>query len=123
MDLNLVVIAGRLAADPEVKRFDGGSQLMRLLVTTKTDEPRRRIDVVPVTWWDVTEEQIEALDLRQGERVWVAGTIQRRFWSSDEGRRSRIEVVARDVQKGVNERGLGVDDLVSMAPADTLEEV
>jgi single-stranded DNA-binding protein len=123
MDLNLVVIAGRLAANPEVRVSNGGVAVMRLLVTTKTDEPRRRIDVVPVTWWDVTEEQVEALDLHQGERVWVAGTIQRRFWSSDEGRRSRMEVVARDVQKGVNERGLGVDDLVSMAPADTLEEV
>jgi single-stranded DNA-binding protein len=104
MDLNLVVIAGRLAADPEVKVSNGGVAVMRLLVTTRTEEPRRRIDVVPVTWWDVTEEQIESLNLHRGERVWVAGTVQRRFWSSGEGHRSRMEVVARYVQRGVKEQ-------------------
>jgi single-stranded DNA-binding protein len=112
MDLNLVVIAGRLAADPEVKRFDSGSQLMRLLVTTRINEPHRRIDVVPVTWWDVTDEQIKTLDLHRGERVWVAGSIQRRFWSDDDGRRSSMQVIAREVQKGVNERGLELDEVL-----------
>jgi hypothetical protein len=29
--------------------------------------------------------------------VWVAGAVQRRFWSGDDGRRSRIEVVAEQV--------------------------
>jgi single-stranded DNA-binding protein len=104
MDLNLIVIAGRLATDPEVKRFDSGSQLMRLLVTTRTKEPRRRVDVVPVNWWDVTDEQVESLGLHAGDRVWIAGSIQRRFWStSDESRHSRMEVVAHHVQKGVKE--------------------
>ena len=29
--------------------------------------------------------------------VWVAGAVQRRFWSGDDGRRSRLEVVAEQV--------------------------
>ena len=121
MDLNLAVIAGRLAGEPEIKRFDTGTCLMRLLVTTRTEEPKRRIDVVPVTWWDVTDEQIAELDLHRGDRVWVAGSVQRRFWTDDNSRRSRIEVVAHHVQKNVNEHGL--EELVSMPQADTLEEV
>ena len=96
MDLNLVVLAGRLAATPEVRTFDHGTTLVRYLVTTRSETPRRRIDVVPVVLWDPDEDS--PTDLEPGRRVWVAGSIQRRFWDGGDGRRSRIEVVAHHVQ-------------------------
>jgi single-strand DNA-binding protein len=96
MDLNLVVLAGRLAAPPEVREFESGSRLVRYLLTVRTDEPHRRVDVVPVTLWDPPSELIE-LDPAPGERLWVTGSVQRRFWSAEEGRRSRIEIVASEV--------------------------
>ncbi|MEA2010868.1 MAG: hypothetical protein U9N78_09190, partial [Actinomycetota bacterium] len=37
----------------------------------------------------------------RGDRIWIAGSIQRRFWSDDHSRRSRIEVVAHHVQGGL----------------------
>lgn len=98
MDLNLVVIAGRLAAAPEIRLFEGGSTLVRYLVTTRTEEPRRRIDVVPAVLWDADED---ATRFERGDRIWIAGSVQRRFWSDDHSRRSRIEVVAHHVQRGV----------------------
>jgi single-stranded DNA-binding protein len=98
MDLNLVVIAGRLAAAPEIRVFEGGSTLVRYLVTTRTEEPRRRIDVVPAVLWDADES---ASRFERGDRIWIAGSVQRRFWSDDYSRRSRIEVVAHHVQHGV----------------------
>lgn len=98
MDLNLVVIAGRLAAAPEIRVFEGGSTLIRYLVTTRTEEPRRRIDVVPAVLWDADED---ATRFERGDRIWIAGSIQRRFWSDDHSRRSRIEVVAHHVQGGI----------------------
>ena len=96
MDLNVVVIAGRLAAAPEVRIFDGGATLVRYLVTTRSEAPRRRIDVIPVVLWDADEK---ASALERGDGVWVAGSVQRRFWSDDQNRRSRVEVVAHHVQK------------------------
>lgn len=30
--------------------------------------------------------------------VWIAGSVQRRFWAAAEGRRSRLEVVAQSVE-------------------------
>lgn len=100
MDLNLVVIAGRLAAAPEVRVFDGGSTLVRYLVTTRTEEPRRRIDVVPAVLWDADEE---ATQFQRGDRIWIAGAVQRRFWSDDHSRHSRIEVVAHHVQHSIED--------------------
>jgi single-strand DNA-binding protein len=95
MDLNLVVLAGRLSAPPEVREFDSGSRLVRYLMTVRSDEPRR-VDVLPVTLWDPPAEVLDAAPA-PGRRLWVAGAVQRRFWSGAEGRRSRLEIVADQV--------------------------
>lgn len=96
MDLNLVVLCGRIAADPEVRIFDSGTRLIRYLITVRSEAPRRRVDVIPVTLWDPTGEQVDDPGAR-GERIWVCGSAQRRFWESPDGRRSRIEVVAEQI--------------------------
>jgi len=113
MDLNLTVLAGKLAAEPEVKLFESGSLLARFLVTVRTEEPRRRIDVLPVVLWEPDEGLIDAIaegGLR-GTRIWVAGSVQRRFWAtSDQARTSRIEVVAHDVRLQKEQEELEEDE-------------
>lgn len=95
-DLNLVVLRGTLAADPELRVFDSGSRLIRYLVTTRTESPKRRVDVIPVTVWDPTDE-LWAEPGEKGMRFTVFGATQRRFWEGADGRRSRVEVVAEQV--------------------------
>jgi single-strand DNA-binding protein len=96
MDLNLVVVSGRLAAPPEIRQFESGARLARFLVTVRSEEPRRRVDVLPVTLWDPADELVARVP-QPGTRVWAAGSVQRRFWSASDGRRSRIELVADQV--------------------------
>lgn len=96
MDLNLVVIAGRIAAEPDVRTFESGSTLMRLLVTVRSEEPRRRIDVIPVVQWNPEPDSIRD-ELQRGRGVWVVGALQRRFWSAEDGRLSRVEIVAHEI--------------------------
>jgi single-stranded DNA-binding protein len=96
MDLNLVVLCGRLAVEPELKVFESGARLIRLLVTIRSDWPKRRVDVVPVTLWDPTDELLDEMPIK-GQRVWVCGSVQRRFWEAPDGRRSRLEIVAEQV--------------------------
>jgi single-stranded DNA-binding protein len=107
MDLNLVVLCGRLATDAELRVFDSGSRLLRLLVVVRVDYPRKRTDVIPVTLWDPPDELVDEPGER-GERVWVCGAAQRRYWESPDGRRSRIEVVAEQIR---------VRDLEELEPA------
>lgn len=114
MDLNIIVLAGHLAAKPEVRTFPSGSSTVRYLVTTRSEVPRRRVDVIPVTLWDPGERTHEPLPER-GTPVWVAGAVQRRFWSSGDGTRSRIEVVAHDVQFREDTDG-------SLGDTDSVEE-
>jgi single-stranded DNA-binding protein len=108
MELNLIVLAGQLATEPEVRTFESGSNLLRLLVTVRSTEPRRRIDVIPVVMWDPPEDLL-SVDVGAGEGVWVAGSVQRRFWSETDGRNSRIEVVAHEItfRKATDFEGVG----------------
>lgn len=97
LNLNLVVLYGRLATDAEVRTFDSGGQLIRYLVTTRVEEPRRRTDVIPVTLWDPPEELAESPGTK-GSYIACHGSVQRRYWESPDGRRARVEVVAETVQ-------------------------
>lgn len=94
MDLNLVVLSGRLAADPEVREFESGSRLVRYLVTVRAEEPGRRLDVVPVTRWNPTPDEEARV---RGDRLWITGAVQRRFLTAHEGRRSALEIIATHV--------------------------
>jgi len=96
MDLNLIVLCGQLATDAELRVFESGARLIRYLVTTRTDYPRKRTDVIPVTLWDPPAEYLDEPGAK-AQRVWVCGQLQRRFWESSDGRRGRIEVVAEQV--------------------------
>lgn len=96
MDLNLIILCGRLATDPELRVFDSGSKLLRYLVTVRSECPVRRTDVLPVVLWDPPDELIDDPGVK-GKRAWICGAVQRRFWESPDGRRSRIEVVAEQV--------------------------
>lgn len=97
MDFNIVVLSGKLATAPEVRAFESGSRLIRYLVTTRSETPLRRVDVVPVILWDPDESHL-AEDAAAGRSVWVAGSVQRRFWTAEDGRRSRLEVIAHHVE-------------------------
>ncbi len=99
-NLNVLVLEGRLAIEPEVKTFDSGTRMARYLVTVRSEQPRRRVDVLPVVKWDPTDDD---LAFNKGQRVYIVGSVQRRFWDEDEGRRSRIELVAEKIIDPTNE--------------------
>lgn len=97
MDMNLVVVAGKLAAPVELREFESGSRLLRALITVRSTSPRRRVDVLPVVLWD-PEDGHDLLECPVGKRVLVVGSVQRRFWSGDEGRQSRLELIAHHIE-------------------------
>lgn len=98
MDLNLVVLGGRLAAEPELRTFSGGACLLRCLITVRTTEGRRRVDVLPITLWDPGPELFRA-PLRPGDELCAVASVQRRFWASPTGRASALELVAHHVER------------------------
>jgi single-stranded DNA-binding protein len=102
MDTNLVVLGGRIAAEPDLRFFDSGGTLLRCLITVRSDEPERRLDVIPVARWNPTEAERR---LEPGDSVWVLGTAQRRFRSGPEGRHSSVEIIASAVTTRTHDSG------------------
>lgn len=96
MDLNLTVLCGHLAVDAEIRQLDSGTVIIRYLVTVRTEFPRRRVDVIPVTHWDPVPKVLENPGSK-GDRIWICGSAQKRFWESVDGRRGRMEIVAEQV--------------------------
>jgi len=89
---NLVVLGGSVAVPPELA---GPYESVpgRLLLTVRSTHPAPRVDLIPIS--DVAG-RIPA-DAVSGDRLWVVGSLQRRF--SPATGRSRIEVAARHIQR------------------------
>ena len=100
--VNEVRLVGRPAAAPEYRVFGSGASLARLLVTVRLVSPSRT-DVLPVTIWEPTREVLNIkrhnpLDENSPDNwVEIIGQVHRRFWTDSEGRHSRVEVVASEV--------------------------
>jgi hypothetical protein len=88
---NLVVLGGAVAAPPELAGPYESSP-GRLLLTVRSTHPPR-VDLIPIS--DVAG-RIPA-DAVSGDRLWVVGSLQRRF--SPATGRSRLEVAACHIQR------------------------
>lgn len=99
MDLNLVVLRGRLAVRADVRQLDRGGRAVRYLVVVRSEAPRRRTDVIPVVLWEPSDDQADDPG-ETGSPIWVCGSVRRIYSEGPGGRSSRIEVVAETVELG-----------------------
>jgi single-stranded DNA-binding protein len=87
--VNVVVLAGTVAADP-VQRTE-----LRLSVP----EAGRRLLPLPVAAWHATVGARTVDGIAKGDAVLVHGHLVRRFYRSGAGARSLTEVVATGIKK------------------------
>jgi single-stranded DNA-binding protein len=97
MDLNLVVMSGRLVVPPEHQTW-GDIGATRLLVCVTSERPHRRVDLVPVVLSEPLDPAV-GRRLVPGQGVWLTGAVRRQFRepSPHGAPQSRIEVVAEHV--------------------------
>ncbi len=100
MDLNRVMIIGRLTRDPENRSTPTGVSVTTMGIATNyswTDTAGTRQDKVEyhniVLWRKIAE--VAAQYLRKGSRVYIEGRLQTRDWEGQDGvKRSRTEIIA-----------------------------
>src|SRR5215207_917478 len=102
MDLNIVAITGRLAADPELHSTGNGTDVTTLRIAVgrmkRQGEQRSDADFVDVVVWG-EQAKHAARYLAKGRRVAIKGRLQQRTWTTPDGaKRSRLQVVADQVQ-------------------------
>ncbi len=94
--VNVVVLAGRLSADPQFAEMPSGDRMARLRLQVPVDG--RRVLPLPVAAW-AKSAQKDCARLVKGDAVMVRGHLVRRFFRGQGGGRAHMEVVASEVKK------------------------
>ena len=103
MDLNKVMVIGRLTRDPEVRTIPSGQTVASFTVATNmrwTDQQGQRQERTEfhnmVAWRRLAE--ICGQYLKKGSRVYIEGYLQTRNWQDQTGNtRYKTEIVANDM--------------------------
>ena len=98
LNLNKVVLAGRLTADPELKQTTTGISVtsFTLAVNRKyaKDQEQQQTDFISVVAWRQTAEFISRY-FKKGSALCITGAIQTRSWQDQQGqKRYATEVIA-----------------------------
>ena len=97
LNLNKVVLAGRITADPELKTTQSGISVttFSLAVNRRYSKDReQQADFISIVAWRQTAEFITRY-FRKASSICVVGTIQTRSWTDNQGqKRYTTEVVA-----------------------------
>ena len=91
-----VSFAGNLTEDPELRHTDSGiaRAMFRVAVSGRREQVASFFTVI--VWRDQAEHAAQSL--AKGSRVVVAGRLQQRSWTAEDGSaRSTVEVVAEEL--------------------------
>ena len=104
LNLNKVVLAGRLTGDPELKQTPSGVSVVRFTVAVNRrfaskngEQAEQQADFISITAWRTTAEFVSKY-FRKGSAICLTGSIQTRSWTDAQGqKRYATEVVADEV--------------------------
>lgn len=106
MNLNKVILIGRLAADPESRTTASGQEVASLRVATnrtwnnQAGQKQEQVEFHSVTLWGRLA-QIANQYLKKGGLVMIEGRLQTSNWTGqDNVKRYRTEIIAENIQLG-----------------------
>lgn len=97
LGVNVVVIAGTVAADPIERIMPSGDEVTEIRVAVP--DAGRRLLPLPVAVWHAEVGKRSLRGIAKGDEVLVHGQLVRRFYRSGAGARSLTEVVASGIKK------------------------
>lgn len=111
MNVNKVLLIGRLTADPQLRATPGGTQVATFGLATNrvwTDKNQQKQEATEfhniVVWGKQAE--IASKFLTKGSLAYIEGRLQTRSWDDKEGaRRKTTEIVAERIQFGPRRQG------------------
>lgn len=110
--LNQVTLMGNLTRDPELRQTPSGQNVCSFSLALnrsykdQSGEWQEATDYIDVTAWGPLGERV-AEYLHKGRRCLVVGQLQSRSWEQEGQKRSKVEVLARDVTFLDSPRGEG----------------
>ncbi|MEX0690057.1 MAG: single-stranded DNA-binding protein [Candidatus Paceibacterota bacterium] len=106
MNLNKVILIGRLTADPELRTTNSGNPVTSFSVATnrvwngKDGQKNEETEFHNIVVWG-RQAEVSSKFLAKGSLVMIEGRLQTRSWETKEGQTRRTtEVIAERVQFG-----------------------
>jgi single-strand DNA-binding protein len=113
MDLNKVMLVGRVTADPQVRTTPGGQSVATIGVATnrvwndKNNQRQEEVEFHSVVLWG-RQAEIAGQYLKKGAMVLIEGRLKTRAWTDKNGQQRRTtEVMAERMQLGPRPMGQG----------------
>ncbi len=131
LNLNKVVLGGRLTSDPELKQTQSGVSVTsfsiainRRFVSRNNEQAEQQTDFINLVAWRQTAEFI-CKYFRKGSAICVTGSIQTRNWQDNQGQKRYATEVVVDEAMFVDSRsessaaqgGAYVPDAYNAAPS------
>lgn len=106
LNLNKVILGGRLACDPELKRTPNGvsATSFSLAVNRRTGKENPITDFITVVAWRSTAEFINKY-FHKGSSICIVGSIQTRNWTDNNGQKRYATEVVVDEASFVDSKG------------------
>ena len=130
LNLNKVVLAGRITADPELKQTTTGVSVLRFTLAVNrrfskgSEQGEQQTDFITMVAWRQTAEFISKY-FKKGSAICVTGSIQTRSWQDQQGqKRYGTDVVVDEAmfvdsrsESGNAQGGSYMPDAYNSAPA------
>ena len=129
---NLVVLTGRITADPELKTTTNGTNVTTFSIAVERSYrsgEERQTDFINIVAWRKTAEFITKY-FKKGNLIGIEGSIQtRRYQDKNGNNRTAFEVIANNVQFVESKREEGAEgasfsnaDVNDFAEMDTVDD-
>src|SRR3989344_1804089 len=113
MNLNKVMLIGRLTADPQLRSTTGGSSVASFSIATnrnwidKSGARQEEVQFHNIVLWG-RQAEVASQYLKKGGLVFIEGRLQTRSWQDNQGQpRKTTEVVGERMQMGPRSAGGG----------------
>jgi single-strand DNA-binding protein len=123
MNVNKVILVGRLTRDPEIRTTPGGQTVATVGVATnnfwtdKGGQRQERTEFHTVVLWGRLAE-IAGQYLTKGQEAYFEGRLQSRTYTGKDGvERKVVDIVAENMQLGSRAQGMGGGAPRPAAPA------
>ena len=124
MDLNKVIIVGRVTADPQLRTTPGGQAVTTIGVATnrnwtdKNGQKQEEAEFHNVVLWG-RQAEVASQFLVKGATVLIEGRLRTRSWTDKQGQQRRTtEIMAERMQLGPRPYGGGQGGARGGKPAD-----
>ena len=95
--LNMVILQGRLTADPELRMTQTGKSVVSFSVACDRAKKEDGCDFIRCQAWEKTADFIDKY-FHKGDMILLDGQLRQREWTDKEGKkRTGIEVLVRNV--------------------------